>query len=1064
MIKATTSVMFLAFAGAVWGAEIGETATSRLPESKFVLYSGEAELPADGLWQVRSVVDEALDQLYVIPSEQVRHSQLGVRMTAALRQRRTDQGRWKVISLYSACFEYARAHDGVGPAAITDLDEQQYRYLRNNLQSSPWQHDSVMGDVEKVQGPFVLLVPKAKFHFDQGSIPRVDSNQREVLAIELRPYIDDGKHWVLYTDRSCVRQEIDREFVKEFDVTIRPVVTRDQLTTADLRSTNVKYTFVAVRRPSDSSQLQLSLRNLISGDERQLTWDLAKAEERASVSETLKQARQIAWRPYVRNGPAPLLRDWLAHMGKAPPRQRRRRTGNELSMFSVLGGRAAVEETLQLQDLNFASSKQAETVDVASIEGVQVQSHPYEEMLHGQPGGKLDLANVVPYDRFMVYVSKPDSILPFLDHGAKFLASAGVGLTGNQLDYELTERYLERLGVNRQWLESILRAGIVKDMVVVLPDLFLIDGTDVTIAARLERPALLNGLLGLLGVRGLSNTGILTRKTEYGHTCYWALRDELFVISTNQDELDRVLDLAEQGGEGSLGQSAEFRYMLTQLPVMSETRLFAYFSDPFIRRLVGPQVKLAQLRRMKARAAMERLTSRALLAQLDGVDARSVEELKRLNYLPPDFPLDEYSIERLGLAYSKSHGPLPEMKTLPETPVERVTPAEAEAYRRYVENYSRYWRQFFDPIAIRLNDASEGKLELTTFILPLIDSSIYARLRQFVAAGDDEQPLVVPQVEPTPVLQFSVNLKEEAWREMIRNFSDLFRRFGGASPAMLDDLGPGFHLAIFDADPVIALGSGDVMGAFGGNVLRAGGDDMMMVPVILSLLTRPSSIFIETRDAERTARFLRQAASAWSSFAGDSDNDFRVSFYQVGERDSWVWSMDIIGIIKLRFGVEVTDRFLVIRNIPWSSQDQVVQIDEAALNGAQLTATPSACQLQLPGLFASASDQERRAVFSGLGRLYPFVAGGSQDIEAAAGRHGQLFGFRPVHPASGQWQWHDRKMASSVYGTVDRQRQPAYDPQRPFGLMQSVDSLKLNMQFEDSGLRSTITWRFRQAE
>ena len=38
---------------------------------------------------------------------------------------------------------------------------------------------------------------------------------------------------------------------------------------------------------------------------------------------------------------------------------------------------------------------------------------------------------------------------------------------------------------------------------------------------------------------------------------------------------------------------------------------------------------------------------------------------------------------------------------------------------------------------------------------------------------------------------------------------------------MLDDLGPGLHLAVHDADPVIALGSGDLLGAFGSNSLRS---------------------------------------------------------------------------------------------------------------------------------------------------------------------------------------------------------------------------------------------------
>jgi hypothetical protein len=38
------------------------------------------------------------------------------------------------------------------------------------------------------------------------------------------------------------------------------------------------------------------------------------------------------------------------------------------------------------------------------------------------------------------------------------------------------------------------------------------------------------------------------------------------------------------------------------------------------------------------------------------------------------------------------------------------------------------------------------------------------------------------------------------------------------------------------------------------------------------------------------------------------------------------------------------------------------------------------------------------------------------------------------------------------------------DPQRPFGLMQSLESIDLNMQFEDAGLRSTIAWKLRREQ
>jgi hypothetical protein len=119
------------------------------------------------------------------------------------------------------------------------------------------------------------------------------------------------------------------------------------------------------------------------------------------------------------------------------------------------------------------------------------------------------------------------------------------------------------------------------------------------------------------------------------------------------------------------------------------------------------------------------------------------------------------------------------MKTLLDVPIQRVTPSEAEAYKQYVDNYMRYWSEFFDPIAIRLDDAPDRSLELTTFILPLIDNSIYDGLRRAMLHHQDHKPLSIPRLEPTPVLQFSVNLRDQVWQEVAGNFSD----FSGATAA-----------------------------------------------------------------------------------------------------------------------------------------------------------------------------------------------------------------------------------------------------------------------------------------
>ncbi|MCG8653643.1 MAG: hypothetical protein MI861_27645, partial [Pirellulales bacterium] len=592
-------------------------------------------------------------------------------------------------------------------------------------------------------------------------------------------------------------------------------------------------------------------------------------------------------------------------------------------MFSILGGRAAIEETLQLQDLRGAPSDQETSIDIDTLQGVKVKSHPFEEMLDGQAGGSLEMAHYVPHDRFFLYIGKPESIPAMLDSGAPFIAGMGTALTGNCLQYNLEARYLARLGMSRDWVDAVLASGMTSEMALFAPDLFFIDGTDVTVVAKLRQPQLLGQLLALLGAAKLESESILALPTVSGDSAYLALREDLLFASTNRDELEKSMHLLDQQGEGSLGASAEFRYMLTKLPVNDETRLYAYFSDPFVRRLVGPRVKIGQRRRVLAKAKMEALTARAMLAQLDGhAKPDSMVDLVRSEHLPEGWQSSGLSIEANGLVRSERYGSLPGMRTLPEIPLQQITPEEEEAYRLYVENYSRYWRRFFDPIAIRLDEVEANQLELATFILPLVDNSIYNGLRMMLAHQDDQTTLSVPIVEPTPVLQFSANLKEPAWQMVAGNFSEFFTRYSGASPAMLDDFGPSVHVAIFDADPIIAMGSGDIFGAFGGNVLRGGGDQMLMIPVVLSMLTRPCSIMVETKSPERTSQYLRQAALAGMARERRREN-FNVSFYQIDDRDQWVWTMDVFGVVKLRYGVEVVGKYLVIRNIPWSSDDRV---------------------------------------------------------------------------------------------------------------------------------------------
>ncbi|MCP4104989.1 MAG: hypothetical protein GY749_05565 [Desulfobacteraceae bacterium] len=716
-----------------------------------------------------------------------------------------------------------------------------------------------------------------------------------------------------------------------------------------------------------------------------------------------------------------------------------------------------------MQLLSVQDDKDRErTIPVDTIEGVDVKSHPFKKMLNGKKGGRLALADIVQPDRFLVYVAKPSAIIPFLDDGAKFLSSLGSIITSNKIEYNLKAKYLNRLGLDEQMLRMFLKSGAIMETALIFPDLFFIDGTDVTSISRFRQPEVLETFLELAGVKQIFDGNIISLNLKNGQKVFWAFQDDLLFISTDRSEIDGSLALLKNAGKGSLGQSDEFRYMLTQLPLTKDTRMYAYLSDPFIRKLVGPSTKIGQLRRMNARADMEYLTSCALLAELDGItDSNSVKKLAELGYISPEYLGRDYSIDKNLVVHSEANGTLGAMKTLSEIPVGKATNQEKDAYKAYVENYQSYWSRYFDPIAVRLDDQSDGSLEATTFILPLIDNSIYDSIREVLKKQEDGIPLQLPELSPKPVTMLSLNLTEESWIELAKDMAaDFFEQHTAVSPSILDDMGPGLHLAVHDADPVIALGSGDILGVFSGRPVFTG-DELLFAPVILSILTRPCTLIVETREPEKARQILRQASRA--SFRKRWQSSFfhpEYEFYQINGKDEWILLVDIMGTIKLRYGIEVQKNFIMIRNIPWSNTDRIVNVENAVLNGARLTAFPKSCDLQLPGLNTSASERNRKAALRGTSLLYPLAASGFATIENILEKHNQLFGFKPVHPTDGQWRWKNNHLESTVFGSVFQQKQPGSDMKdRKLGLLKDIEYLSVSMQFEDTGLRTILRWK-----
>lgn len=1107
---------FLAFAVKTAAVEVTGTRRATADKVGVTILAGQLELPAAGHWSAREPDPGScpLNQLCLIPERTVDVApQDGRRMQEVKRQQTLQRGMYPLNQLRWACADYARSHNGVGPATLAELQgggqagaqgprpqAAPWNAMLDSLQRCPWDGEP------RRPPPYYFLIPSVPMTGTAGLPPAgpgalvaLPANPVVPQALELQPYQADGKHWVLFSDGQTRRVPIDAELLKKHGLAVTPVLPSVAAAPAVPPNATARYRLCGLLRDPAATRAELVLVDWSTGQNLACTWALTPAvavtgRDADDVLLGWVRPRQLRWAWGAQAG-STVLRAWTAvsdavavamassgttsestaeAMRQAAERQARQQArpgsaAQTTSAFHVFGGQAAIRETLQLEAIRMAqgapaaATPAATPIPIAQIQGVTVRAHPFQDMLAGREGGRLPLADVVPADRFLVYWAKPAALPAYLGDGSDFLARIGSLASGSCANYNLKQRYLARLGMDEAWLQAVLKANLVTEMALVLPDLFLIEGTDVTVVARVPSLVLFQPVLTKLGVAGLKEGTVTERALATGGKAYWSCAGDLLLVSTCRGELDAVLARRANQGRDSLGQSAEFRYMLTQLPLAAGTRAYVYFSDPFIRRLVGPATKIGQLRRLNAAARLELATAAALLYQLDGhPETPTLERLVNHGYLPAAYGDGDISLQPDLRAASAAYGTLDCLATLASQPVESATAAEAEAYKSYVDSYSRYWRQFFDPIALRLDDTGDGSLELTTFILPLLDSSLYRNLREVLASRETGAPLPVPTVQPPAVVACSLNLADESWTRFSAGLGELLVRYAGLDPRLLDLLGPGVHLFIRDSDPIVALGSGDLLGAFGGDALLSfggGGRGMVLLPVALSVLTRPCVLCVELSDPDAARSMFRRGVSPRPP-TGRGLGEAQVSLTQYPGRDAWLLGIGFGNVVNLRFGLEIAGKYLVISNVPWSQQVQLTAPAPAPLNGAVLAVNPAAIQAQLPALFTAAAEQQRHAAMQGIGCLYPLMAGTPRTPEAAAALHARLFGFTPVHPGNGRWVWREGRLESDTFGRPNLAVQPPYQPgNRQFGLLRDVDSISVCMQLEESGLRTLCRWK-----
>jgi hypothetical protein len=628
--------------------------------------------------------------------------------------------------------------------------------------------------------------------------------------------------------------------------------------------------------------------------------------------------------------------------------------GREVDLYSLFSGALAVQESLQLDAMRGQFNPELlemvdpskNTVKISSLAGPAVDSHPWDKMLAAQliSGRKPELGPLdqcVPEDQYYLYFRTLSKLLDIVDAGDLWGTHIFTQAEKTAKDQRTGQRIKTQLAIQTDPLSRPFYDLVVEEAAVTGGDVFFREGSDVTLLFQLKQPEVFRAKMDqYLAAAEKSRPDAVRSTGKIGDVEYVSIatpdraihvfsaypKPKLHVRSNSKAALEKILKTI--GGEKDsprMSDTAEFKYIRTLMPRGDKREDgLVYLSDPFIRKLVGAELKLTEARRLLCYNHLRMIGHASMLYRTQyGNTAKSLEELVAGGCAPSWFtsvPGAERNIAKIasdgqlvcpcGGKYSLSpdglygvcshHGGAHELVPCREIPLERVTAAEAEQYRAFIGQYSQYWRRYFDPIVVRLQ-VTPKQYRAETIVLPLIDNSIYTSMS--MALGGEPEPLDALSLPKRNIFSMALRLNKPALLKQGAPFLDGIesevnlhgeklpngKDFSKSVEDFLKNgVGNQIALNIYDASPMFDFNStqflGEMMGQFRGSGANMN-SEMIPISFLVSSLNSPVYVSVPVKDEKAVDRFLEDLDKMLTVLARQKDRDgwFQIDndFYRV---------------------------------------------------------------------------------------------------------------------------------------------------------------------------------------
>jgi hypothetical protein len=695
------------------------------------------------------------------------------------------------------------------------------------------------------------------------------------------------------------------------------------------------------------------------------------------------------------------------------------------------------------------------------------------------------IAGLVPEDRYFLHFNTMATAGELLDLTSDWGNNLLRLATVRARDHGLQAKLEEQLAVERGPLTSLFAERVLSEMAVVGADPFVLEGSDVSLVFKVRERELFEKALGGWLEKARENHPDLTvREFNYrGHkvharytldrlvSSFVAWHDDYAIVSNSHRAVRDILDAAA-GSRPRLSDALDFRYVISLLPPSREANAgYLYVSEACLRRLVSPEAKISEKRRMECFNNLVMLNNASLFYRLE--NGRSPDSLTDLS--AGRFADTSKIVCPHGGAYAwdeshdsctcSLHNRLRYLTPNIELTTLTVSEAERREYQAYRERYERFWGTLFDPVAVRIT--MEPSVRLETCVLPTAPGSVYHTLKNSLA--EKPQPLDTSRVARSAVLSFLAVPGQERIAGFLRNLPGVSESLA-ADPTITDLswLGDRIELHYCDASTIVEVDPTRLRRLQVPLMGEAPLPLQSMVAAALWSVQVPMYLAIDLADREKAARLLDKLSqrlflenNQLLGFPVTLDA-YRLPDYK--KHAVYVFSYQLYAV-KVRLHAALVGERLVVATRPHVLHE-VIDAAEAATNPQALQGqlllrlNGQALEKMYDDLNLYWSERARLACNRNAISIYNLVKLYDVSVEEAGKLAETKYGVRYFCPDGGEYH-HDAdrdQVFCSVHGNRRHSRQqPELGGQSSFAqLLAKFDRVTAVLRFEEEALMATV--------